>query len=238
MQRNTIKIVDNMYYDEEGNRRTNGIYCQIFDRWLMLDDYDYWITLQTAQLLSSKIATTVYVLPKITSGMTNDNCLNYMVFNKTAEKRGAAADLITSQIPTVKVLNDATQLVEVGLPKEFDTGSRYDKLIQLKEYAEYVNRCVYALSLSNTIVNYVDNKTFAEQYLPNDWLNGVTLYRDATKFEDGVIKEVKKQLYMSNSVEEARDNIKGVWEKDYNKVVTLANEYYKFLDEVPNLKIL
>jgi hypothetical protein len=161
-----------------------------------------------------------------------------MIFNKTTEKRGAAADLITSQIPTVKVLNDASQLVEVGLPKEFDTGSRHDNLIQLKEYAEYVNRCVYALNLSNTIVNYVDNKTFAEQYLPNDWVNGVTLYRDATKFEDGVIKEVKKQLYMSNSVDEVRANIKDVWEKHYNKVVSLANEYYKFLDEVPNLKIL
>jgi len=238
MQRNTIKIVDNMYYDEEGNRRTNGIYCQIFDRWLMLDDYDYWITLQTAQLLSSKIATTVYVLPKMSNGMTNDNCLEYMIFNKTAEKRGASADLITSQIPTVKVISDSSQVMHVGLPKEFDAGSRHDALIKLKEYAEYINRCVYALNLANTIVNYVDNKSFAETYLPNEWTENVTMYRDASKFEDGVIKEVKKQLYMSSSVDEARDNIKGVWEKDYNKVVSLANEYYKFLDEIPNLRIL
>ena len=67
------------------NLMHSGIYCQSFDRWLLINNQDFWITLETARVLSSKIATTVYVFSHL--DIDNDDCLEYMLLNKTKEKR-------------------------------------------------------------------------------------------------------------------------------------------------------
>lgn len=206
-----------------------GIYCQAFDRWLLITEHDFWIALETAKVLSSKIATTVYIMPK--SELTNDNCMDYMLINKTTEKRGMAADLISSQIPTLKVLNNSNNIMFAGLPEDYKHPAGKFALAKLKEYANFVHKYVTAAQLCNVLVNHQDNKTFSRDYLPKEWYDSVTSYGDRTKIDDGVLNEVKRILYFSNDIKEARVNITNILQKEYKKIDWIVDSFYEMIGE-------
>jgi hypothetical protein len=220
------------YFDSTGNKKYNGIYCPGIDRWLLIDQYDYWVTLQTAQVLSSKIATMVYVLPPVIGAMTNDNCMNFSIFDKTSQKKGPTGpDLITSQIPTMRILTEPRQLVERGIPEDYKNIEGVEMLDRLKQYADFVQRCMYAAMLCGVYVNYHDNKTFADMFLPKEWTEQVWMYADRSDVNDGVLPAIRKVLYNSNTLTEARDGIANVWDESANKVIWLKNFFERILDE-------
>lgn len=219
------------YYDKEGNKKYNGIYSPGLDRWLVLDEYDYWVTLQTAQVLSSKIATMVYILPSDVGAMTNENCMNFAIIDKLDQKKGMGADLITSQIPTVRILREKRQLIDRGIPEDFKSLQGVTSLKNLKEYADFVHKCMYAIMLCSVYVNYHDNKTFSESFIPKSWLDQVWVYEDRSGIENGALTEAKRILYMSNDIDEAKSRLQSLWEEASIKISWVGKFFYRILDE-------
>lgn len=202
------------YVDDNNDPKKNGIYCPVIDRWLLIDDYDYSVTLETAACLSSKIATMVYVLPPNIGTMTNENCLNYILFDKTGEIKGRTPDLISGQTPIVRKFNDARQFINKGYPEDFKTEERIDILHRLKEYADFVQRIMYAIKICSVAINIHDTKTFSDTYFDPEIVKDVTTFYDVSTIDCGILNSVKKILYRSRSVEEATEEIIRVWQPD------------------------
>ena len=230
MKRNLNFIFDDAYYEGDKRKINNGIYCQTIDRWILVDNYDFWITLQTAKLLSSKIATTVYVLPNNINGMDDTNCLNYMIFNKTAKKIGKGAELIRNQIPMLKQIIDPNQISFVGIPEDFKNQQGIDTLTTLKEFVDYLNKCTYAIEMCMNVTNYLDNKIFSENYIPKELLIDVSSYADTSTHQEGLFRLIRKALYMSNDIIHARESVNEVWRKNI-RVKWMRNIFYKIIGE-------
>jgi len=229
---NSDDIKRSYYVDVNNNPKKNGIYCPVFDRWLLVDDYDYWVTLETARTLSSKIATMVYILPASPGAMTNDNCLNFSIFDKTSQKKGTAPDLINSQIPMLRVLNDPRQLVDIGIPQDYKNDSGIDILNRLKEYADFTHKVMYATMLCKVVYNYHDNKTFTDEFVPPEFVADVTPYYDRSDLSDGVLNSIKKIMYTSNTIDEAKTKISELWNNN-KKVWWMQPVFYRIIGEGP-----
>lgn len=217
-------MIDDFY-----KNRNYGIYCQNFDRWLLIDNTDFWIVLETAKALSSKIATTVYVLPDCE--LTNENCMDYMLIDKTADKRGAAADLITSQLPTLKILKNHNNIAYAGTPEDYKTSEGEHALKTLKEYAMFVHKYVAVTMLCNIFVNYHDNKSFSKEYIPEEWVDSIASYGDRTNFDGGILTEIRRILYMSNTLLEAKTTISQTLQLNYIMVPWIINNLFELLGE-------
>jgi hypothetical protein len=218
------------YFDINNQSRNNGIYCPGLDRWILVDSYDFWITLETAQILSSKIASMVYLLPNDLGGMTNENSLSYSIKDKSQEKKGKVADLISSQIPSLRIGKRPTF---AGVPVDFDFDIGLSALNKLKLYAEYVNKCLYATNLVHALMGHTNNLQFSTNYFPTEWTDQVTLYSDRSNLHHGILKEIKRILYFGKSVESAREQISKLLENNYLECDDLINKFYSFMDESP-----
>lgn len=200
------------YIDDTGARKKNGIYCPVIDRWLLIDEYDHLITLETANCLSSKIATMVYVLPNNIGELNNENCLNYIIFDKTNEKKGRTSDLIQGQTPLVRKFNDTRQFLNRGYPEDFKTDDGMAILTKLKTYADFIQQMMYAIKICEVSINFYDNKTFSNMYFESSVIADVDPFFDKSDLEHGLLNSIKQVLYKSSTVEEATLKIKTLWE--------------------------
>jgi hypothetical protein len=57
------------------------------------------------------------------------------------------------------------------------------------------------------------------------------MYADRSEVNDGVLPAIRKVLYNSNTLTEARDGIANVWDESANKVIWLKNFFERILDE-------
>lgn len=206
MDRIKGSLIDTYYYNSNDSLKKNAIYCQQIDRFILLDDYDVWITFKTANILSSKIATTVYLLPADANHLTNDNCINYTILNKTIFKRSNTADLIQSQTPTVKKLG-SKNIIEADFPEDYKNPEGVYHIIKLKEYANFVNKIVFATEIANS-KNWIDNKTISSSFFPDSWSDDISSYEVSSHEQDrSIFNQINSILYFSNSIEEARNSM-------------------------------
>jgi hypothetical protein len=224
------------YYDKDSNRRKNGIYCHSFDRWLIVDNEDFWVTLETAKVLSSKIASVVYVLPNNIGKMDNTNCLEFMIFDKTRQKRGTISDLIHGQTPILKIIDNPLQISYQGTPEDFKAQSSNSMLSSLKEYADYVHKAMYAGKLCSITVNFYDTYTISQEFFPKEWVDGLSSYTDRSFYPNGIIQEIKKILYFSQTLKEAKFKINKMWEQQYETTWWVADYYYELMGETHSFK--
>jgi len=232
MERIIGSVLDGHYYNDDGSRKKIGIYCQQIDRWILIDDYDMWITFKTAQALSSKLATTVYILSGNLQGMNNENCIEYSILNKTIFKRKNVADLIQNQTPTMKKVVD-DNIVKVGLPEDFLSTDGHKKLEKMKKYVNFVNKCIYGVEICNS-KNWIDNKTVAIVYHPKEWSDVITPYEHKSESDKSVFSEINGVLYFSNSVKEAKAEIKNLFQFYLDECLVstnLVNVFYKVIKE-------
>jgi hypothetical protein len=232
MERQIDTLLDSHYYNKDGSRKKNGIYCQQIDRWILIDDYDMWITFKTAQALSSKLATTVYILSEDIAEMDNMNCLNFSMNNKTIFKRKNVADLIQNQTPTMKKLVEGN-IVEVGLPEDYKSGEGIRQLKKMKNYVNFVNKAVYAIEICNS-KNWIDNKTVSTTYHPKEWSNVITPYEHKSDSDKSVFSEINSVLYFSDSVNEAKAEMQKLFEfylDEFLVSTNLVNIFYKIIKE-------
>ena len=232
MDRYFSKALENQYYNIDGSKKKSAIYCQQIDRYILVDEYDLWITMKTAQILSSKLATTVYQLPENIEEMNTVNCMDYSVFNKTLYKRKNTAELIQNQTPTLKKLS-SENIIKVGIPEDYKTEEGSYQLKKLKNYVDYVNKVVYAVEFANAR-NWIDNKSIADALYPQEWNDIISSYKYKSESGTSVFNDINTILYFSNDVEEARNKIQKAFENalDDNDVsLDRVTVFYKFIKE-------
>jgi hypothetical protein len=214
------------YQDDEGNRKKYGIYSPGLDRFLHVSDQDMWISLETANIISSKIPTLVYVLSPDCSEIDNNNCLNYSLFNKSTQRVGTSNILVAKQNPTLKMLYPGDKIVNEGPHVDFINNQEI--LTNLKIYVDYVYSQSMAINISEVFYNPFNSKGFISSYIPNgteDKVTSTTDYNDANLF-----LLLRNALYRSNSPEEANAEIISVWRKNFADVGFMIEGYYKILN--------
>jgi len=226
------KIPKNRYYiDHNKKRKVSGIYCPSFDRLLLIDLLDQSITMKTAQVLSSKVASTVYLFSKEhqEDGIENSKSLNLTLGDKTDEKRGTASILYSGQIPIMKVLGPGS-IVSANYPPDFSTEDRKPALENLKEYAHFVHRMMYAITISQYSRGFYDNQSFSREFFPSEWLNERNTYADISTFDDGIMTEIKRVLYFADGVQDAKEKIERVWLDGTSRMNTIKDKFYEIYE--------
>jgi hypothetical protein len=224
------------YRDHLGIRRRYGIYMPAVDRFLHISEQDMWMSLETAEILSSKVQTMLYVLPpgyvkvpEYTDLVNNANCLNWGIYNKSNLKIGSGSVLGARQTPTIGMLYPDDTLEEHTVaPEEFKEDNSI--LVKLKDYADYVYKRVTGVSIAVNAYNPYFSKKFIEKYIDDDWVENKKNSADPT-FSKGIEFEIKKILYQSNSKEEAEEAITNFWLGNYRNAGFIMVGYYRVLGE-------
>lgn len=229
MQNQFDNFYDYFYVNSNGQRRKNAIFAPGVDRFILIDDKDFWMTLQTAEILSSKLPTVVYILPPSAQDIDNYNCINYTIYNKTQQKVGPSPIIAARQHPVLKFLYDDDELVDNGVPEDYKDNTGI--LTRLTEYAQFVQQQVYVFNITEAFYNIVNTNRFANLYIDNAWLENISSKVDRTKFEKGAFFELRKILHLADSIAEAERKIIEFWKHNSTDQVYLMNGYYKVLNQ-------
>lgn len=222
-----------IYKDINGNPRKCGIFAPGLDRFILIDDIDHWMVLETAEILSSKIPTMVYILPALDIDINNSNCLNYTLYNKTEERIGARLISVGRQNPALRILGNLGKLAFDGPPEDYKSEERQEILARLQQYAQYVLKQVHAINIAEVMFNPCDNKNFLDKYVVQypDFKTMV----DRSTTPTGVFNELRHVLYLSNTIEEAEQQIIDLWLRNYHEQEYMLAGFYKLLEqEVPD----
>jgi len=203
-----FKHIANYYTTPNDTSRKNGIYCPVFDRLLLIDDLDMWVTLDTAKVLSSKIASTVYILPE-TFHLDNENCLNWTLLNKTTQKRENSTDLVRGQIPLLKTFNgNFMNFHDPGYPEDYKSPEGIEMLHKLKEFANVTQLYMYAAKLTQAMGSAYDMKSFGDEMIDSNLLQGLERFHGPTEYNASFLKTIKSIFYFANTVDEAKSKVK------------------------------
>jgi hypothetical protein len=223
------------YRDELGVRRRYGIYAPSIDRFLHISDQDMWMTLETAEILSSKIQTMVYVIPpgyvKIpehTELISNKNCLEWGIYDKSDLRVGSSNVIGARQTPAIKMLYPDDKLVQYkDLPSDFvDDPTSLNKI---KEYADYIYPRLVAVNISSTFYNPYYSKKFIDKYLDEGWSEKTSNGTDHSQVNGGIDNAIKNILYKSDSPQDAEKSITEFWLRNYLDVGYMMTGYYRIL---------
>lgn len=176
-----------------------GIYSIGVDRFILLDKIDFWTTLQTAKVLSSKLPTIVFCLGKDIIDIDSEDILRYSI----NENEKYLVHQSTNQTPSVEKIENSNSVIKTIDSKDYS--DRKDILNDLVEYAYFTQRILYAVNMSD-VMNNVDDHTFFANMLSEDIPLDV---RSSTKsyMPNGIVNAVRKVLYLSSSVEQAMEEI-------------------------------
>jgi len=204
MDRIKKKLIDTYYYNDSNVLKKTAIYCHQIDRFIISDDYDVWITFKTAKILSSKIASTVFILPKVDEEFNNETCISYSILNKTSHTRTNAPELITNQYPTLRHLhiNENNGIIRMDIPEDYKNPEGVQSLIKLKNYANFVNKYAYATEFVNAL-NSLDNKIVPETFFPKEW-NEILFSYESLHSDKSLCNQIDDILFFANSEEEAK----------------------------------
>jgi hypothetical protein len=226
----TQKRFDNhyryFYHDHNGQRRRYGIYSPGLDRFIHIGDLDFWITFETANILSSKINTIVYILPPGYDEITNENCINYSLFNKTSQKLWTSNILVGRQNPALKMLYPDDIILKSGIPVDFE--NNVSILDDLRAYTNYVYEQSMAIKLSDVFYNHFNHKDFMDNFVDQETSKALYSAKDWTNVN--LFQKVKNVLYLSNTAEEADEKIIEIWKTFTDDIGFMIEGYYKILD--------
>ncbi len=227
----TQKRFDNhynyFYHDHNGLRRNYGIYSPGLDRFLHISNKDLWMSLETANIVCSKISTILYVIPPGHEHINNENCINYSLFNKTSQKVWTSNILVGRQNPALKMLYPDDQIIETGIPQDF--ANNKEILNQLVRYINFVHEQVMAIKISEVFYNHFNNKDFMDNYVDLETAEMLQSKKDWTGAN--VLQRIKNVLYLSNTPEEAETKIIDIWKTYTNDIGFMIEGYYKILDK-------
>lgn len=215
------------YIDSTGEHRRHAVFAPGLDRFILVDDKDFWLTLEAAEILSSKLPTIAYMLPPNAFTMTNDNCINYTIDDKRTQRIGPSAIVGGRQHPMLKFLYDKDMVAEVGIPEDYKDNTEI--LDRLLKYARFVQHQVYVLNITDAFYNFENTETFADKYVDDKCLQHISSRFDRSNFKKGLFFELRKILYLSHSPEEAEEKITDFWFNNYTDQTYLMLGYYKIL---------
>lgn len=221
-------MIDKLY-----ESRLNGIFCQTLDRWILVDDKDFWVTFETAKVLSSKVATTVYVLPSIYADIiTPENCCLWSILDKTAEKRDGVPDVIVSQMPTLRLFRETNAIYEAGSPKDFSDPEGKLFVGRLLSFVAYVQRILYAVEISNALVSHKNFMQFSREFFSEEMTTDLSAFNSAAKADIDFRTEVKRILYHADDIFDASVKInRAIFNKEFSKDRALLDLFYELSRE-------
>jgi hypothetical protein len=228
-----------IYRDADKRRRIHGIYAPGLDRFIFVDYSDVWVTLETAEILSSKLPTMAYVLHTINFDFNSENCTNYTITNKTNQVVSRVSIVNRRQTPCLMFAPYATNPIEyVGQNMDYVTPEKQEMIRRLQEYAQYVNDIVYVIRITNAMVNWTDGQSFIDKYVPSEFTNTIdgpmSHQYDRSSTERGVFFEIRHALYISQTIEEAEQRIIDIWILHHHEQEYLLTSFYRNLGrEVP-----
>jgi hypothetical protein len=223
-----------IYRDAYMRRRLHGIFAPGLDRFILIDDSDVWATLETAEILSSKLPTLAYVLHTIKFDLNIKNCLDYTITNKTNQTIQTVSIVNRSQTPCLMFIPYDTNPIEnVGPNPDYNTPEKIEILERLQEYAEYVRDVVYVCKITDAMANWMDNQSFMDKYIPKKLTETVdgtlTGMYDRSNAERGVFFNIRYALYISNTIEEAEQRIIDIWKECHAEQEFLMTSFYRNL---------
>jgi hypothetical protein len=223
-----MKNIKSYYLGDNGKRRKYGIFAPGVDRFILIDQLDYWITLQTAEILSSKLPTMAYILPPHELSISNQDCILYTIENKTSQKVGWSPMVAGRQHPILKFLGRDHNLVNEGIPEDYK--DNFEILEKIMAYAQYVQQVVYALNIADASSNIRNTSKFVNNYIDDSWVENIGSTSDGSEMKKGVFFEIKKILYLSNSPEEAESKIHNFWKNNIADQGFVVHTYYHMLN--------
>lgn len=219
-------LYETFYVNGAGERRQHAIFAPGVDRFILVDSTDMWMTLQTAELLSSKLPTMVYILPAGRAAIDNKTCINYTLVDKTQQKVGPSPIAGGQQNPMLKFVRDPNQVADVGMPEDYKNNTEI--LTRIQRYAQYVHQRVYAMNLAEAMANIKNHARFVDLYL-GDWATGLVVKSDRSDLKHGIFFELRKILYLSDSAQQAENRTIEFLKNNIADQGYLIESYYKIL---------
>jgi hypothetical protein len=181
------------------------LFSPVFDRFLVVDNLDPWIVVETGRILSSKVLTVAYVLEQ--SELNNDNCLLHGTEHKRGENMYGASSVNSLKQSVSMTEFGRNNVVHKGWPSDFSDVDRRQALEKLQEYSIFVLECLHAITIATNYRN-----VFPESDYLNEFFEGQC--PEDYKVEHNTLKEIKNILYHSQSKEQALVSIDSVWPID------------------------
>jgi hypothetical protein len=181
------------YYPFFQGFNSYGIYSPGMDRFLAVSGLDLSAVLSAAKLLSAKIATQVYVFAPGSPALSNDDCLNWTLRDKSVH----LSDL---QTPIVNLLASPKDLVRADTEVNSQENPEF---VKTQDYVLFLLRAVHALRLTDAKLNTVDQGYYSRFLSGFPEADRFRVYIDDTKWPRGFVTTIETVLYKSQSVEEA-----------------------------------
>ncbi len=202
----------NYYPSTENKKNKYVLFSPKISRFILTEKYNPFILFETAQILSSKLSTIVYIISDKNNAPTinNENCLFFSI-QHAAHPQDPANINFVRQIARMIVLD--TNLYKPGYPADFLEEPKKTLLSTLQEYAMFCLRCMHAINWSiNTNDPYAEKDHHEKYYLENFFHQP-----QVKQFSDNVLKQstllatIKNILYECESIEEALPKIIDAW---------------------------
>jgi len=207
----------------------NTIYLPGVDRFLLADNFDPWITLEVAEILSSKVPTQVVLLGEGIPGLNNLTALEQTIRDKTTMVIQGANVLVARQTPSVRKINGADSIITVGWPEDYASSEAKAMLLKLREFGFFCLRVCHALKIAESLHNLVPHKKYMEEYFSDMVPDNFTVPIDQTEFPKGMSNTIKHILYMATDVEDAMAEIENAWALHSAASPHIRETFYKFV---------
>lgn len=212
-------------------KKINGhaIYLPGVDRFLLADTFDPWITLEVAEILSSKVPTQVILLGEGIPGLSNLTVLEHTIRDKTGLVIHGANILVARQTPLVRKIQGEGSIINVGWSDDYASPEKRSILLKLQEYGLFCLRICHALKITESMNNIVPHKKYIEDYFPGMVPQDFTVPIDQTEFPHGLGREIKQILYMADSVTDALTQIEKAWLEYSQAIPRIRETFYKIV---------
>jgi hypothetical protein len=219
-------VIEKFYRDSV--KRKYGIYSTGLDRFLLIDDLDVWITLETANLISSKVPNVVYLMPYEEQTIDNLNCINYGIRDKRSQKMGNTPLIFTTQTPVLRTLSGENVLKTFDNSPDILDSEMFD---ELKKYIDFVHQYSYAIKFTEIFTKYEETDSFSKQYLDNSTSASFKHTVERSGLTDSIYFHIRNALYISNSIEEAENKIDSLWKQHSYDIPFVKDVFYKILNK-------
>lgn len=192
------------YYPSYNNDTYYGLYSPPIRRFLLIDYHNIFALFKTAQVLSSKINTVLFILPSQYKfpKMTNDNCLRFTFQHCKFQNESSGHSVKQSPTATFLRADRSVKLVKANLPAEFEDEKRRKKILETQNYAQYINNCMHAIMLTSIIHQQIHIEQEHNEY--NSFLFNEPQQPTLTT-------QIMHILTLANNINEAQDQIKTLW---------------------------
>lgn len=233
------------YYPSYNNNTYYGLYSPPIRRFLLVDYHNIFALFKTAQVLSSKINTVLFILPaeQQLPKMTNDNCLRFTFQHTKYQKESSGSDVKQSPTATFLKADKSTKLIKANLPAEFNNEDRRKKLLETQTYAQYVNNCLHAIMLTSIIHQQAHIQQEQDEYY--------SFFFNKPQ-QPTLVTQIMNVLTFAENISEAQSQIKKFWinlitenlnkrvfwpEKVKNELQNHCSEFYEIVGTAVPIEI-